>query len=98
MEDITMKHRWTARIATNPDILAGMPIVAGTRITVELILDCMASGWSVDKVVEAYPHITPEDVLAALAFAANVLRKRPFVTVAEIEALVERENDFDLCP
>lgn len=98
MEGVTTKHRWTARIVTNPDILAGKPIIAGTRISVELILDCMASGWSVDKVVEAYPHITPEDVLAALAFAADVLRKKPFVTVAEVDSLVEGESDFDLCP
>jgi len=98
MEDVNMNCRWASRVVTNPDILTGKPIVAGTRISVELILDCMASGWSVDKVVEAYPHITPEDVLAALAFAADVLRRKPFVTVAEIEALVEGENDFDLCP
>ncbi|OFZ68138.1 MAG: hypothetical protein A2V79_00100 [Betaproteobacteria bacterium RBG_16_56_24] len=92
-----MNCRWAKRIVTNPDILAGKPIIAGTRISVELILDCMASGWNVEKVVEAYPHISPEDVLAALAFAADVLRKKPFVTVSEIEALVEGENDFDLC-
>lgn len=55
MGDVTMKHRWATRITTNPEILLGKPIVAGTRISVELILDCMASGWSVDKVVEAYP-------------------------------------------
>lgn len=53
MAGITMKQRWETRIVTNPDILAGKPIVAGTRISVELILDCMASGWSVDTVVEA---------------------------------------------
>ena len=87
---MSMNSRWTNRITTNPEILAGKPIVAGTRISVELILDCMASGWSVEKVVEAYPRITPEDVSAALAFAADVLRKKPFVTVAEIEELVER--------
>lgn len=98
MADVTMKHRWAMRIITNPDILAGKPIIAGTRISVELILDCMASGWSVDKVVEAYPHITPEDVLAALAFAADVLKKKPFVTVAEAEALAVGENNFDSCP
>ena len=98
MADLTMKHRWEMRIITNPEVLAGKPIVAGTRISVELILDCMASGWSVDKIVEAYPHITPEDVLAALAFAADVLRKKPFVTLAEIEALVEGESNLDLCP
>jgi uncharacterized protein (DUF433 family) len=97
MEGVNMNCRWAKRIATNPEILAGKPIVAGTRISVELILDCMASGWCVEKVIEAYPHITPEDVLAALAFAADVLRKKPFVTVAEIEESIEGENDFDLC-
>ncbi len=86
---MNMKGLWAKRIVTNPAILAGKPIVAGTRISVELILDCLASGWSVDTVVEAYPNITPEDVLAALAFAADVMRKKPFVSVAEIEALVE---------
>lgn len=95
---MNVDRRWAKRIATNPDILTGKPIVAGTRISVELILDCLASGWNVEKVVEAYPHITPEDVLAALAFAANVLRKKPFVTVAEIEESIEGENDFDLRP
>jgi len=49
------------------------------------------------KLLKAYPHITSEDVLAALAFAADVLRKKPFVTVAEVEALIKCENDFDLC-
>lgn len=98
MADVTMKRCWAMRIITTPDILAGKPIVAGTRISVELILDCMASGWSVDKVVEAYPHISPKDVSAALAFAADVLRKKPFVTVAEVDVLVEGESNFDLWP
>lgn len=71
-----MNCRWTTQIATNPEILTGKPIIAGTRISAELILDCLAFGWSVDKVVEAYPHITPGNVLAALAYAADVLRKK----------------------
>lgn len=98
MECMNINNHWATQIATNPEILTGKPIIAGTRISVELILDCMASDWSVDKVVEAYPHITPENVLAALAFAADVLRKKPLVTVAEVEALVKGGNDFDLCP
>lgn len=96
--DMDMKHRWAQRITTDPEILAGKPIIAGTRISVELILDCLASGWSVAEVVEAYPHISPEDVSAALTFAAAVLRKKPFITVAEIEASTERESYLDLCP
>lgn len=94
---MNINNRWTKRIAANPEVLMGKPIITGTRISVDLILDCMASNRSIEQVVEAYPHITLEDVLAALAFAADVLRKKPFVTVAEVEALVEGENDFDLC-
>lgn len=93
-----MTRHWKTRIFTNPGVLAGKPIVAGTRISVGLILDCMASGWSVGEVVAAYPHIVPEDVSAALAFAADVLRRKPFVKVDEIEETGEVESNLDLCP
>lgn len=55
-----MQHRWKERIATSPGVLAGKPLIAGTRISVELLLDCLASGWSINEVVEAYPHISQE--------------------------------------
>lgn len=94
-----MSQHWKARIVTNPAILAGKPVIAGTRISVELILDRLASGWTMEEVAEVYPHIAPEDVLAALAFAADVLRRKPFVTVGEIEASAgEGERNLDLCP
>jgi len=90
-----MFQHWKARIASNPAILVGKPTIAGTRISVELILDCMASGWSREEVLKAYPHITPEDVLAALAFATDVLRLKPYVTVVEVETRFE-EKERDL--
>lgn len=90
-----MIQYWKTRIASNPAILAGKPAIAGTRISVELILDCLASGWKMEGVLEAYPHITQEDVLAALAFASDVLRLKPYVTVAEVETrLEEKERDL----
>ncbi|MDP2830199.1 MAG: DUF433 domain-containing protein [Sulfuricellaceae bacterium] len=93
-----MNKRKKMRIVTNPAILAGKPIVAGTRISVELILDRLAFGWRMEELIEAYPHIAPEDVLAALAFAADVLRRKPFVTVAEIEvSIAKEERNLDLC-
>jgi len=82
-----MKMRWTDRIASNPGILAGKPAIAGTRISVELILDQLASGWSIDQILESYPRLSREDVLAALAFSADVLRRKPYVTVTEVSAL-----------
>ena len=78
------KQIWKNRIVTNAEILAGKPVIAGTRISVELILDCLASGWSVAEFIENYPHVSREDVLAALGFAADVVRMKPFVTVDNI--------------
>ena len=86
-----MQNRWKERIRSNPDVLAGKPVVVGMCISVELLLDCLASGWSINEVVEAYPNIAPEDVLAALAFSADVLRRKPFITVSEVEESTGRE-------
>jgi len=79
------KQLWKNCIATNPDILAGKPIITGTRISVELILECLASGWSVAEFIENYPHVSRGDVLAALGFAAEVIRQKPFVKVDDIK-------------
>jgi uncharacterized protein (DUF433 family) len=62
-----------ARIERGPALLAGKPVVKGTRITVELILRELADGKSVSDIVAAFPGVTPEDVRAALAYAADVL-------------------------
>ncbi len=85
MEDMNNQHRWKGRIVTNPEILSGKPIVSGTRISVELILDHLAATWSMTEIIENYPSITPEDILAALAFTADVIRTKPFITVDEIK-------------
>jgi uncharacterized protein (DUF433 family) len=53
---------------------SGKPVIKGTRITVELILEKMAAGETVEGLLEAYPHITREGILAALGFAAKALR------------------------
>lgn len=79
------KQLWKNRIVTNAEILSGKPVIAGTRISVELILDCLASGWSVAEFIENYPHVSQEDVLAALGFAADVMRIKSFITVDEIQ-------------
>ena len=60
-------------IISNPNIMMGKPTVAGTRITVESILERLAAGESEAQVLEANPRLMPEDIRAALAFAAEVL-------------------------
>ena len=61
-------------IVSDPKILMGKPVIAGTRITVELVLEKLASGESIDQIVEAHPRLTRQTVLAALGFANLVLR------------------------
>jgi uncharacterized protein (DUF433 family) len=61
-------------IVSDPRIMMGKPVVAGTRITVELILEKLASGETVEQLLEDHPRLTKPAVLAALDFAAKVLR------------------------
>jgi uncharacterized protein (DUF433 family) len=62
------------RIVSDPTVMMGKPVVAGTRITVELILEKLAAGESVEQIIDAHPRLTREAIQAALAFAKEALR------------------------
>jgi uncharacterized protein (DUF433 family) len=59
-------------IVSDPAVMMGKPVVAGTRITVELMLDKLAAGESIEQVLASHPRLTREGILAALAFAAHL--------------------------
>ncbi len=61
-------------IVSDPAVLTGKPVVAGTRISVELILEKLAAGETIEQILEAHPRLTRPAVLAALDFAARALR------------------------
>ena len=61
-------------IVSDPAIMVGKPTIAGTRITVELILEKLAAGETVDQILEAHPQLTRKGVLAAVRFAARAMR------------------------
>ena len=61
-------------IRSDPAVLMGKPVVAGTRITVELILEKLAAGETIEQLPAAHPRLTSEGILAALSFAADALR------------------------
>jgi uncharacterized protein (DUF433 family) len=61
-------------IVSDPNVMMGKPVVAGTRITVELILEELAAGTSVDELITGHPALTPEAISAALPFAAGIRR------------------------
>lgn len=61
------------RIEINPKIMLGKPVIRGTRIAVELIVRKLAEGATEADILAAYPHLAPEDIKAALAFAADTV-------------------------
>jgi len=62
-------------ITSNPNILFGKPAIKDTRIAVELILDELAAGTTIEELLEEYPRLTRDSIYAALAFAADTLRR-----------------------
>lgn len=68
-----MATAWRDRITADPAILVGKPVVRGTRLAVEFVLDLLAAGWSFDDVVANYPGLTIEDIRACIAYAKDVL-------------------------
>jgi uncharacterized protein (DUF433 family) len=67
-----------SRIVCNPAVLGGKPCIKGTRISVEFILELIASGASRDDVLGAYPHLTAEDVGEALSYASHFLENEVY--------------------
>jgi uncharacterized protein (DUF433 family) len=64
---------WRDRITVDPRILVGKPVVKGTRIAVEMVVDLLAAGWTHQQILDSYPTLTEEDVRACLAYASEVL-------------------------
>lgn len=67
------------RITANPAILGGKPIIKGSRISVEFILELFASGVAEDEILQDYPHLTKEDIHACLEYAAHALKNEIIV-------------------
>lgn len=65
-----MREELLERIESRPGVMLGKPVIRGTRITVEILLEKLAAGLSPADILEHYPHLTKEDVMAARAYAA----------------------------
>lgn len=61
---------WKERITADPQVLVGKPVIKGTRLAVEFIIDLLAQGWTEAEIFRNYPGITHEDIRACLAYAA----------------------------
>lgn len=80
---VMSEFNWQDRISVNPGVCFGKPCIKGTRIWVSLILDLLASGSSVDEILQDYPHITKEDIQACIAYGAEASRERYIPVVFE---------------
>ena len=65
------------RIVSKPGILYGKPVIEGTRLSVEALLHNLASGYTRDDLLDAYPFLTPEDITAAIEYAARLAANPP---------------------
>lgn len=65
---------WHDRIRVDRSILVGKPVIKGTRISVEFVIDLLARGWTTDEILREYDHLTAEDVRACLAYASDFLK------------------------
>ena len=69
-------------IQSDPAVMMGKPVITGTRITVESILDKFAAGETIDQILKSYPRLTKESILAAFSFATDALRADVIYPVA----------------
>jgi uncharacterized protein (DUF433 family) len=65
---------WQGLVVSDPNVMMGKPVIKGTRITVELILEKLGAGETIDQIIAAHPRLTHDGIRAALAFAAESLR------------------------
>ena len=64
-----------SRIILDPSVLAGKPVIKGTRISVDLILELLASGWNESAILHEYPGLEREDILACIRYAQKIVRE-----------------------
>jgi uncharacterized protein (DUF433 family) len=78
MDFLTLSQRvpmnWQERITADPQVLVGKPIIRGTRIAVEFVVDLLGQGWTSEQILNEFDHLTGDDIQACLAYASDVLK------------------------
>jgi uncharacterized protein (DUF433 family) len=72
---------WRSRIVADPDVLVGKPVIKGTRIAVDLVMELLAAGYTPDQIRQQYDHLTLDDIHACLAYAREVIRSERMFAV-----------------
>jgi uncharacterized protein (DUF433 family) len=66
---------WRERIVIDPKILVGKPVIRGTRVAVELLMELLAEGWTRERILKNYPQLVSDDIQAALRYATELLKR-----------------------
>jgi uncharacterized protein (DUF433 family) len=77
---------WKDRIIVDPKILVGKPIIKGTRLAVEFIVDLLAQGWAEGEILRNYPGITHDDITACLKYATSILKAEKIYPFEPLQA------------
>lgn len=77
---------WKQHIICDPDVLGGKPILKGTRLSVEFVLELLAGGWNLETTAKNYPNLTEERIRVVLAYAAETFREDRFHLLPPAEA------------
>jgi len=72
---------WRDRIGADQDVLVGEPVIKGTRIAVELVLELLAAGYTTEQIRQQYDHLTAQDIQACLAYAREVVGSERMFTI-----------------
>jgi uncharacterized protein (DUF433 family) len=70
-----MLDDWQERIVVDPKVLVGKPVIRGTRLSVEFILDLLANDWTIEQILNEYPQLEREDIMAVLKYAAERVKE-----------------------
>lgn len=74
---------WRKYIVFNPEIQSGKPVISGTRITVELVIEKLAEGESIDQILESHPHLDRDSIFACLSYASDSLKNELYFPKAQ---------------
>ncbi len=75
-------------VISDPKILGGKPVIKGTRIAVETVMDLLSTGLEIKDIILEYPHLTKADVAGAIEYASQIVKRKEIVTASEINGSV----------
>ena len=77
-----MLEDWQERIVVDPKVLVGKPLIRGTRLSVEFILNLLASDWTIEQILSEYPQLERKDVMTVLKYAAEMAKEEKVSSLA----------------